>query len=64
MLYSRYHVKDLDNKELNEFVNHYNRIELLFEWVQKGKITVEQFRQLIEVDKQENQHQIDLDTFD
>lgn len=57
-------VKDLADKDYNEFVNHYNRIELLFEWVQQGKINVEQFRQLIEVDKQENQRQIDLDTCD
>lgn len=64
MGYLRNDVKDLADKDYNDFINHYNRLELLYEWVQKNKINVEQFRQLIEIDKNENQRQIDLDTFD
>lgn len=64
MGYLRNDVKDLADKDYNDFINHYNRLELLYEWVQKNKINVEQFKQLIEIDKNENQRQIDLDTFD
>jgi len=46
------------------FVHNYNRIELLYSWVQNGQVNVNQFRQLIEIDKQENQRQIDLDSWD
>lgn len=64
MGYTRYRVKDLADKDLECFVSHYNRIELLYDWIKQGKINVEQFRQLIDVDKEEQQYQIDLDSFD
>lgn len=64
MGYLRNYVKDLADKDYNDFINHYNRLELLYEWVKKNKINVAQFKQLIEIDKAENQRQVDLDTFD
>lgn len=47
-----------------EFIKNYNRIELLYYWIIDGKVNVEQFRELIEIDKKENQRQYDLDSWD
>lgn len=54
----------MSNDLLIQFVHNHNRIELLYSWVQTGQINVDQLRDLIEVDKQENQRQIDLDSWD
>lgn len=52
----------LNSAKIKEFRNRSNRVQLLYDLVQDNKITVEQFRNLLDEKKQ--QRQINLDTFD
>ena len=54
----------LSDKELNKFIKDFNRLELLFDWIKDGKINKEQFADLLIIHQEENQRQIDLDSFD
>jgi hypothetical protein len=51
-------------KDVNEFLKNLNRLDLLYDWIKEGKINKEQFADLLLLHKEENQRQIDLDTWD
>ena len=54
----------LNSAKIKEFRNSSNRVQVLYEWVQDNKITVDQFRTLLDENTKEQQRQINLDTFD
>lgn len=54
--------KQLSPKDLNFFKSHHDRITLLYQWIQNKKITVDQFRDLLEIHKNEDKRQILLDS--
>lgn len=54
----------MSEQDIKQFTNDFNRLVLLYNWIQTGKVNQEQFVELLELHQQENQRQIDLDSFD
>lgn len=54
----------LSPKDISLFTSHYDRMTLLYQWIQSNKINVQQFRELLELHEKEEQRQILLDSPD
>jgi uncharacterized membrane protein YgaE (UPF0421/DUF939 family) len=54
----------LTPQKIREFRSELDREAVLYQWVQENKITLDDFRTLLDENQLEHQRQIDLDSFD
>lgn len=55
--------KELKEKDMQEFLVNKNRLQLLYEWTQKGKVNLSQFATLMEMHTKEHKRQMELDSW-
>ena len=58
----RYAHHNIDDRLLKTFIDHPNRMAILFQWTKDGTVSFKQFQTLIKINEEEHQYQIDLDT--
>lgn len=54
----------LSKDKIKDFLSQNNRLEVLYSWIQKNEITLDEFKYLLDKHYMEDEYQKSLDTFD
>ena len=54
----------LSSEKVSYFLSQYNRLEILYNWIQKNEINLDDFEYLLNEHYKEVKRQMDFDSFD